>query len=324
MRCPNCGFENSGDAKECIKCNQAFIVYEKEIATYPPRAGWKKGARNLRYSLKRRRKPRIRDELLGERKGLSWKVPAAILLSVIPGPGQFLYGRRRRGLIFFGIYLVSLVLYVFYLGHELGTLFLCIFISTVGAAMMDIFRLEGISFGRRQSFFDSLLIAVLVICIYYFIRERIENIVEPIRVMADYMAPTIREGDILLVDRRIYARQKPERGDLVQYQFRPSTYAGGRYSEYTGRIIGLPGETVSYKEGTFLINGETVKKELYPLTSMGDISTMDVKVPPDNYYIFMPYRGEGIYATTIRCIGRENILGRIFMLYRPRDRRRRF
>ncbi len=78
---------------------------------------------------------------------------------------------------------------------------------------------------------------VIVLPIRYFIAE-------PFVVNGASMDPTFATGQFLIVDRLTYDFSKPQRGDVIVFEYPndPSTY-------YIKRIIGLPGETISMKDG---------------------------------------------------------------------------
>ena len=86
--------------------------------------------------------------------------------------------------------------------------------------------------------FIALLIALPV---RYFIAE-------PFIVSGASMDPTFETGQFLIVDRISYRLQAPARGDVIVFEYpnNPSVY-------YIKRIIGLPGETVTIKNGQVTI-----------------------------------------------------------------------
>ena len=87
-----------------------------------------------------------------------------------------------------------------------------------------------------------IIVAVLIsLPIRYFV-------VEPFIVNGASMDPTFSTGQFLLVDRLSYRFEKPSRGDVVVFQYpnNPDIY-------YIKRIIGLPGETISIKDGVVTI-----------------------------------------------------------------------
>jgi signal peptidase I len=66
-------------------------------------------------------------------------------------------------------------------------------------------------------------------------------------VVGESMLPTLRSGDVLIVDRRAYDQCDPGRGDIVV----------ARYGEdwVVKRVVGLPGEEVEVRKGALFIDG---------------------------------------------------------------------
>ena len=66
------------------------------------------------------------------------------------------------------------------------------------------------------------------------------------------MLPTLRPGELLLVDELAYDQAEPRRGDIVVVR-----YAG---EWVVKRIVGLPGEEVEVRDGRLYVNGGLVKE----------------------------------------------------------------
>ena len=73
-------------------------------------------------------------------------------------------------------------------------------------------------------------------------------VAEPFIVNGASMDPTFATGQFLVVDRMTYRFEAPQRGDVIVFEYPndPSTY-------YIKRIIGLPEETISIKDGQVTI-----------------------------------------------------------------------
>src|SRR5579863_8844781 len=71
----------------------------------------------------------------------------------------------------------------------------------------------------------------------------------PVRVDGISMLPTYQDGSINFCNRLAYLWHEPRRGDVVTVRL-----AGLRVM-YMKRIVGLPGETISFSHGRILING---------------------------------------------------------------------
>lgn len=90
-------------------------------------------------------------------------------------------------------------------------------------------------------------------------------IAEPFRIPSNSMMPTLLTGDFILVNKftyglrlpitnqKIVAMGAPERGDVVV--FRPPHHPE---QDCIKRIVGLPGDKVSYRDGRLTINGEPI------------------------------------------------------------------
>lgn len=106
-----------------------------------------------------------------------------------------------------------------------------------------------------RSFFPVIL-AVLVLRSF---------VAEPFRIPSGSMIPTLLVGDFILVNKFSYGLRdpvfhqeflkgdRPERGDIVVFRWPrdPSV-------DFIKRIVGLPGDTVAYRDKVLYINGEAL------------------------------------------------------------------
>lgn len=78
-------------------------------------------------------------------------------------------------------------------------------------------------------------------------------------VQSGSMEPTIMTKDVVISNAVAYKVRKPQRGDIV--------YVKNKATEeqlYVKRIVGLPGETVSFKDGYVYINGQKLDEPYIP------------------------------------------------------------
>jgi signal peptidase I len=108
-----------------------------------------------------------------------------------------------------------------------------------------------------RSFFPIILIVLLLRSF----------LVEPFRIPSGSMMPTLLVGDFILVNkfaygirlpvlnRKVIALGEPQRGDVVVFRYprNPSV-------DYIKRIVGLPGDTIGYRDKTLYINDEPQKQ----------------------------------------------------------------
>jgi signal peptidase I len=110
-----------------------------------------------------------------------------------------------------------------------------------------------------RSFFPVLLI-VLVVRSFLF---------EPFRIPSSSMVPTLMVGDFIFVSKFVYGlrmpvvNQKfweigdPDRGDVVVFRLPEDPSIN-----YIKRLVGLPGDTVAYRDRRLFINGKLVDSRL--------------------------------------------------------------
>ena len=104
-----------------------------------------------------------------------------------------------------------------------------------------------------------------VIAIVFLLRS---FLFEPFRIPSGSMLPTLYIGDFILVNKYDYGIRlpvvntkiinvgSPERGDIVVFR-----YPMDESMDYIKRVVGLPGDTVSYINKKLTINGEPVSYE---------------------------------------------------------------
>lgn len=93
-------------------------------------------------------------------------------------------------------------------------------------------------------------------------------VAEPFRIPSSSMMPTLLIGDFILVNKFAYGIRlpisnkkvigigEPQRGDVVV--FRPPHHPD---QDWIKRVIGLPGDTIAYRDNTVTINGEPMRYE---------------------------------------------------------------
>lgn len=125
-------------------------------------------------------------------------------------------------------------------------------------------RLTLVEYSR--SFFPVLLI-VLVIRSFVF---------EPFRIPSGSMMPTLLQGDFIFVKKYSYGLRlpvtetkiletgSPERGDVVVFRLPQDPSVN-----YIKRVVGLPGDTLVYRDHRLTINGEQIQLEASPDSGAG-------------------------------------------------------
>ena len=125
------------------------------------------------------------------------------------------------------------------------------------------------------------------------------------------MAPTLDDGDRILVDRVRYKIFKPKRNDVIVYcQDSDPDRKDAFYN--VKRIVGLPGETVQIKNGGVFINGEEMTEAVnVDRIMIAGLATYEVKLGDDEYFVLGDSRNssEDSRYASIGNIKKSEIIG---------------
>lgn len=102
------------------------------------------------------------------------------------------------------------------------------------------------AFVKEIMWYVIVFLVTFVICRYIIIIST---------VMSGSMEPTIMTGNTAFCNRLAYIKDTPERGDKIVFLFRET----GEY--FFKRVIGLPGEEISFKDDHVYINGERLVED---------------------------------------------------------------
>ncbi len=144
-------------------------------------------------------------------------------------------------------------------------------------------------------------------------------VVQPFFVLGASMEPTFENGDYLIVDEISYRTGDPERGDVVVFKY---PYDKKQY--YIKRIVGLPGEIVSFKDGRIVIKNKDNPEgffieEDYLLNEKETFGGREVKLGVDEYYVLGDNRGASSDSRRWGPLKREFIVGKVFLRVFPFD-----
>ncbi|MBD3328960.1 signal peptidase I [Candidatus Dojkabacteria bacterium] len=159
---------------------------------------------------------------------------------------------------------------------------------------------------------EALVTAVaLVIVLYLFI-------LTPHEVVGRSMYPTYKDGEILLANKVVYRVSQPKRGDVVIFKHSAT-------EDYIKRIIGLPGDQVSLRDGNIYVNDKILSESDYLSDTIytdkgryldeGDV----VSVPDDSVFVCGDNRPHSSDSRDFGPIPITDIKGKVWIVYFPFD-----
>lgn len=141
---------------------------------------------------------------------------------------------------------------------------------------------------------------IVIIIVVVLIRS---FVVTPVIVVGDSMKPTLNEGQILILNKLDYRFNEIERYDIVVIKV-------GK-SEIIKRVIGLPGETIEYRNNILYIDGHEETSDYNFDTedfTLKSICNCD-KIPEDKYLVLGDNRQVSSDSRIIGLIDKKDIQG---------------
>jgi signal peptidase I len=171
-------------------------------------------------------------------------------------------------------------------------------------------------------------LAVAAVAVLLFQAE----VAKPYRIPSASMEPTLRcakpaDGctsrisDRVIANRLVYRFHDPRRGDIIVFKAPPPAEAacdgGGTLIK---RIVGLPGEKVSMRNGYVFINGTRLDEPYLGPRYRGDESGDWGRVPKHAYFVLGDNRPMSCDSRSWGVVPGDNIIGRAEVTYWPPDR----
>ena len=130
------------------------------------------------------------------------------------------------------------------------------------------------------------------------------------------MAPSLRQGDYLLVDRRSSLGGPPSRGAVVVVRD-----PRDRRQLYLKRVVGLPGEELALAEGVAYVDGEHLSEPyLGGLPASPGLGERSWRLGIDEYLVLGDNRTHSTDSRQFGPLGWHLIVGRAWLRCWPPDR----
>jgi signal peptidase I len=135
---------------------------------------------------------------------------------------------------------------------------------------------------------------------------------------SESMVPTLEKNDRVLVNKLSYKLHDVHRGDLVVFTAPPGEEADVK--DLVKRVVGLPGDKVSFHNGSVYIDDKKLDEGYLP---DGVVTTAtcgvpdEVTVPADHYWVMGDNRQASKDSRCFGPIAESKIVGRVFFKMWP-------
>lgn len=161
------------------------------------------------------------------------------------------------------------------------------------------------------------------VCLAGFLRLCVLNFA---RIKGSSMLPTLRDRDLALVWRLAYRFRPPRRQEVVicHYPERRMKRCKWWPQAFVKRVIGLPGDTIEFAEGTVRVNGEMLDEPyLDPARCRFLRDRTQYTLGADEFFVMGDNRDRSNDSRSVGPIRRRDIRGRVVCVLWPPRRVRR-
>jgi signal peptidase I len=152
-------------------------------------------------------------------------------------------------------------------------------------------------------------------------------VVQSFYIPSGSMLPTLQVGDRIIVDKLSYHLHDVHRGDIVVFARPP--LEDQAYADLVKRVIGLPGETISSRDGQVYINGKLLSEPWLPKGPQDFTGALPgdpheqfnlpgpVKIPAGDYFVMGDNRTDSEDSRFFGPISGSLIVGRAVAVVWP-------
>ena len=148
-----------------------------------------------------------------------------------------------------------------------------------------------------KSYYSYFLVVIRVVLIRSFV-------VSPAKVDGSSMEPTLKNNNIMILNKLSYKNGDIKRFDIVVIKY--------KNEKLIKRVIGLPGENISYNNNSLFVDGFSVSENFKHKKTV-NFKLEDLgykKIPGDKYLVLGDNRVNSVDSRTIGLIDKKDILGK--------------
>lgn len=160
-----------------------------------------------------------------------------------------------------------------------------------------------------KSFFKNIYPYIIIIILVLLVKT---FIVTPIKVVGPSMEETLLDGDIMLLNKLAYKTKQIRRFDIVVVDYIDELIIK--------RVIGLPGESIEYKDGVLYIDGEAYEEPFLSEYTYTEDFVLEERIPDNYYFVVGDNRYDSKDSRVIGLINSKDIEGKASYVLYPFDR----
>lgn len=153
---------------------------------------------------------------------------------------------------------------------------------------------------------------VLTFLMFMVIRLAVQNF----NIDGHSMEPSLHNTELVLVDKWSYLFHAPDRGDVIVFVAPPQPS-----QDYIKRIIGLPGDVITVRDTTVIVDGVKLNESYVNPANQGNPyaykTINNLVVPPNEYWVMGDNRANSSDSRDWGFVPRQNIIGRAALVYWP-------
>jgi signal peptidase I len=169
---------------------------------------------------------------------------------------------------------------------------------------------------NKKNIFKELLGYIIVAAIAAVISITLRIfIIEPFVVPTPSMSPTLLVGDKVIVSKLEYKFKTVKRGDIV------AIYSPLEKKNLVKRVIGLPGEVISFSEDDFVyIDGNKLSEPYLPESVIPAYELKTYTIGSDEFFVMGDNRNNSADSRVFGPISINKIFGKVIFIYGPFSR----
>lgn len=152
---------------------------------------------------------------------------------------------------------------------------------------------------------DILLAVVIAFLMVVFLYQ-------PVKVEGTSMQPELLDQERIFVNKFVYHFEEIHRGDIVVFW-----YPKDPSKSFIKRVLGIPGDVVSIRDGLVYINGQLVEERYVPRGYQDADSYPVVRVREGHYYVLGDHRNASNDSRSWGLVPRKYIYGKAVFRYWP-------